>query len=117
MNNFSQMDFGFASEIATNPVPVFCFPDVIAKMPMSLTYCFLYMMGCVFIIGCGFYHYFRRIIKQQTNINNNGHADNQQDFMGEQGNSKILRGMFRRGQNSEVYKIPDIISSESRTVE
>jgi len=117
MNNSSQMDLSFVTDIATNPVPVFCFPEVIAKMPMSLTYCFLYMMGCVFIIGCGFYHYFSRIVKQrQTNINDDGYVDNQQNFMGERGDSKILRGMFRRGQNSKMQQIPIINGGEPRTV-
>src|ERR1700704_4157643 len=102
-NNSSEMDLNFVSDIAANTLPVFCFPNVIEKMPMSLTYCFLYMFGCVIIIGCGFYHYFTRIVKQQKNINNNnntnnGHVNNQQDIMGEQGDSKILRGLFRRGQ-------------------
>ena len=110
MKNSSQMDFGFVTDIATHPLPVFCFPEVIAKIPMSLTYCFLYMIGCVFIVGCGFYHYFRRIVKQK-NINNDGHVGNQQNFTGEQGNSKILRGMFRRGQNTEMHQIPVIDGS------
>jgi len=113
MNTSSQMDINFITDIATNPVPVFCFPDVIAKMPMSLTYCFLYMMVCVFIIGCGFYHYFSRIVKKQTNIDNDGHVDNQQDFMGKQSYSKILRGLFRRGQNTEMHQIPVIDGGES----
>ena len=116
MNNSTLMDSGFITDIGTNPVPVFCLPEVIAKLPMSLTYCFLYMMGCVFIIGCGFYHYFSRFVKRQKNINY-GHVDNQQDFMGEQCDSKVLRGLLRRGQNTEMYKISHNDGGESRTVE
>ena len=104
------MDLGIG-EIVSKTTPVFCFPEFIEKLPISLTYCFLYMLGCVFVIGFGFYLYFRRILMVR-----NGYSNDEQNSVGQLRDSKILRGMFRGGQNTEMREVSIINGGESRPV-
>ena len=107
-NPLHKLIFG---DISTNPLPVFCFPELIEKLPVSLTYCFIYMLGCVLIIGCGYYFYLRRILFNLNN--NNGHSDNEPDIIREFSYSQILRRLFCSRSNTEMREIPHINGGES----
>ena len=114
-------------KLATNTVPIFCFPELIEKLPISLTYCFLYMLGCVLVIGFGFYLYFQRILKHRTttqssaeqtiNTFSNGYTNSEQNTVGKQGNAKILRGMLPHGSDSPMHASPVFNGSKSGTRE
>jgi len=59
-------------------------------------------------VALGFYLYYKRMLQDKlkelrhapTMINNNGHLDNKLDIEKQLPDTKILRGVFRFGQNS-----------------
>lgn len=94
-----------------NSLPIFCFPDFIKKMPLGLTYCFLYMIGCLVLIGIGFYIYTRFLVKKF-----NGHADYKQNTEGKQANGTLLRRMLSGRQNSKMQQVSVINGGEPRPI-
>jgi hypothetical protein len=89
---------------AENGLPVFCFPEMIEKMPMSLTYCFLYLLGCALTMAFGFYVYYKK--KLEYKLKNNGHSLNRQNSTKQSNDVPLLPRLLRRRSNSpeEVYK-------------
>jgi hypothetical protein len=102
-----EIDPSKIGETLSNAVPIFCLPEFIDKLPISLTFCFIYIIGCLIVIGLGLYFYLRRLNRR------NGHYDDEQDTSGELSNSKILRGLFRRGQDTQMREISNINGRES----
>ena len=110
------------TKLVTSSVPIFCFPEFIEKLPISLTYCFLYMLACVLVIGCGFYFYFHKILTSRTTFQNNqkledGYTNVEQNTVGKHGDTKILRGMLPRGSNTPMHAPPVLNGSKSGTRE
>ena len=94
-------------------VPIFCFPEIIEKLPISLTYCFIYLLGSTGAIALGFYLYYKRMLREKLWINistGNEYFNDKQNPEEQSSNKKILRGMLRRGQDSVTgnFKVTSI---------
>jgi len=96
-------------------LPVFCFPEVIEKIPISLTYCFIYLLGSAILTGCGFYLYFHYMFKAKLKKKffksiskeefNDGYVENQQNIIRARNDKGLLPRMSSVEHDTEMYKI------------
>ena len=105
-------------------LPIFCFPEVIEKIPISLTYCFIYLLGSDVTIGVGFYLYFYYIFKSKlagvlhdeektsTIKVKDGHRQNKQDTNGKPDNKTLLSRMLPSKQDTEMSEVSVFISGK-----
>lgn len=100
MNNSSVV---VMNALVESGLPVFCFPEMIDKMPMSLTYCFLYLLGCAMTMAVGFYVYYKKKLEYKLK---NGHRYDRQDSKEQPSDQTVLPRLLRRRSNSpkEVYQ-------------
>ena len=91
---------GLAVDFPIPPtLPFFCSSEAIEKLPYSLFYCLLYMLGCAVVMAFGFYLYYRRSFL----LLRNGFRGDRQYTDEESGNSrKLLRMLCREPNTSSV---------------
>jgi hypothetical protein len=95
--NISSFAVDFSSFLQ-HPLPVFCFPEFIEKLPFSLSYCFVYLLGCGIVMGIGFYFYYKRWFELKFL---NGHANDQLYFEAKSKNENKLHWLFCCRSNSK----------------
>jgi len=76
--------------------PIFCFGDMIEKNPMSLTYCFIYVLSVLLMISLGIYYYYKRMTRRSRN----GYTNNQQDSGQQPSDIQVLRRLLRSGSST-----------------
>jgi hypothetical protein len=113
MNNSqknSSMDIAYDFDAST--VPVFCFPEIIEKMPISLTYCFIYLIGTVLVVGYGFYLYYKKMMNHHQK-NNNGYTNDKQYPETKPSDEAVLHRLLRSRPFPETSEVPVFIGDKS----
>jgi hypothetical protein len=107
-NGNSSINKSGASFDSSSNLPIFCYSDVIEKVPISLAFCFIYIFGTVAVVAFGIYIYFRRIMKFKSGANN-GHSENQQNSPGEQGDIELLPRVLRSRHSTELPIVSSLL--------
>jgi hypothetical protein len=94
-----------------NQMPIFCFPDMIEKLPMSLTYCIIYLIGCALVMGIGFYFYYKRLLTANLSSTYNGHNDNKPDIESDPSNGKKIHRLLRGRSITQPEKVKTVSGS------
>jgi hypothetical protein len=104
----------------TNNFPVFCLPEFIKQMPISLTFCFIYLIGVVIVVAVSFYLYQNRVVyttRRKNRSSTDGYSYSEQNSDEQPNNAKILRRLLRSGQSTELQQISVLDGNKSRQIQ